>query len=155
MKTAMREMGCEECREALTEYGRGELPPDAAAVLERHLATCRLCADELASLRDVWQLLDSEERPDPRLEARVLASAEGLLIRRRQGVRSWFQALWPRQPVWATCYSLVLLGSGVLTGQLLPAGMLGPVAAAEGIALTEERLLQICPVRDVLQGELL
>ncbi len=47
----------EALRECLSAYLDGELAPADAAALERHLAACAECRDELAALREVRALL--------------------------------------------------------------------------------------------------
>ncbi len=55
----------EALRERLSAYLDGELAPADAAALERHLAACAECRDELAGLREVRALLRA--LPAPRL----------------------------------------------------------------------------------------
>ncbi|HEU5441062.1 MAG TPA: zf-HC2 domain-containing protein [Ktedonobacterales bacterium] len=50
-------------RERLSAYLDGELTPDEAAALERHLADCHACQTELASLREVRALLGALPPP--------------------------------------------------------------------------------------------
>ena len=53
----------EALRERLSAYLDGELAPDDAAALERHLATCPECRDDLAGLREVRALLRALPSP--------------------------------------------------------------------------------------------
>lgn len=53
----------EALRERLSAYLDGELAPDDVAALERHLATCAECRDELAGLREVRTLLRALPQP--------------------------------------------------------------------------------------------
>ena len=46
-----REMACIELVELLTDYLEGALPPDEAAAVEAHLATCPPCQVHLAQLQ--------------------------------------------------------------------------------------------------------
>ena len=50
-------------RERLSAYLDGELAPADAAALERHLAECAECRDELAALREVRTLLRALPQP--------------------------------------------------------------------------------------------
>ncbi|HKS68809.1 MAG TPA: zf-HC2 domain-containing protein, partial [Ktedonobacterales bacterium] len=53
----------EVLRERLSAYLDGELAPGDDAALERHLATCAECRDELAGLREVRALLRALPQP--------------------------------------------------------------------------------------------
>lgn len=146
----MTTIHCEDCRQLLPLHERGELAPEQLAAVEAHLAHCVACGNELEHLRQLFGLLDEAELPDPRVQDRVMASAADML-RKPPRLLPWWRAFWFRQPLWATCYSLVLLGGGVLTGQLLPPGSLGLTTSGSDSMLSEERLLQICPIRDAAQ----
>ena len=148
----MTTIHCEDCRQLLPVHERGELESEQVSAVEEHLAHCTACASELARLRQLCGLLDQAEQPSPRVQARVMASAAHVL-RKSPRLLPWWRAFWSRQPLWATCYSLVLLGGGVLTGQLLPPGSLGLTTLDAGTVLSEERLLQICPIRDAAVQE--
>lgn len=53
----------EALRERLSAYLDGELAPGDAAAIERHLASCAECRDELAGLREVRTLLRALPQP--------------------------------------------------------------------------------------------
>jgi anti-sigma factor RsiW len=91
---------CGRVRAELTGYVYDEVPPDARAALERHLAGCAACGDELAALRDTQRLLARWETPpasdDPRALARAVAStarAERTGTVRRARLVRWTAAL--------------------------------------------------------------
>lgn len=67
----------EECRENLSAYLDGELPPQGRLAVEAHLAGCPACAAELAGLRGVSAAFKAgAERPlPPGLKAAVLEAA--------------------------------------------------------------------------------
>ncbi len=77
-------MGCSEQDRALQEYAAGELPPQRAAELERHLRSCASCRDSLRAYRTLLRALP--ELLDP-------ATPPGL----HQGI---MLALRAQQPVW-------------------------------------------------------
>jgi anti-sigma factor RsiW len=54
-----RELACIELVELLTDYLEDALPPDEAAAVEAHLATCPPCQVHLAQLRATIDALDS------------------------------------------------------------------------------------------------
>jgi hypothetical protein len=59
-------MKCEEVVLLLSEKLAGELAPARAAAVEAHLAGCRACADELASLASLTAALKAAPPPLPR-----------------------------------------------------------------------------------------
>lgn len=52
-------MACQDAKEMLDAWMDGELPPDRAAQLNRHLGICRACAREADVLRMLIASLDS------------------------------------------------------------------------------------------------
>ncbi len=130
--TALRGDGpaasCAEAAASLHHYVAGDLEPWLAARVERHVARCRDCADQLDEVghsRRVWL---GWKAPDPpptfadelirRLEPETRAAR-----RRRQVVELVFGAV--RVPRWAAAFvlaSVTLLSLGVLKmrGSLLP-----------------------------------
>lgn len=86
---------CGRVRGELAGLVYGELPPDARAALERHLASCAACREELVALRDTQKLLARWETPavsdDPRVLARTVRDAargeRGVAVRRARLVR--------------------------------------------------------------------
>jgi len=157
-------MNCDECKAELNEYGRGRLAADQQAGIQKHLQDCPDCAGELVALRELWTQLDRElvpardlsERFQSRLralglEAGAVQDKQALVKEERTAPVApwWFLAWWPTRPVWAFSYSILLLGGGLVSGQLLPAGSLGlALQGGQSATLSEERLLQICPIRD-------
>ena len=71
-------MKCELCEERLLEYLYGELPPEEANRMERHLAAsepCRQVAESFRSVLEAVRQVD-EEHPPPALHTRIMAHAE-------------------------------------------------------------------------------
>jgi anti-sigma factor RsiW len=157
-------MNCDECRADLNEYGMERLAADQQAGIQKHLQGCPDCAGELVALRELWSQLDRELVPAQDLSERFQARLRTLALEAKTGQDKqalagekktvtvapwWFLAWWPTRPVWAFSYSMLLLGGGLVSGQLLPAGSLGlTLQGGQSGALSEERLLQICPIRD-------
>lgn len=153
-------MNCDECRQELSEFGMERLAAGRQAAVQVHLQECPHCASEFAALRELWNVLDKELVPDQSLQERFQARLDAqvsmkpiqkdadTMRRTAPAAPWWFLAWWPTRPVWAFSYSVLLVGGGLVSGQLLPAGTLGLPAQSGQEALSEERLLQICPVRD-------
>jgi anti-sigma factor (TIGR02949 family) len=69
----LSETSCEEILADLEHYLRGELPPDRAAHLARHLDGCSPCLDHAEFQRRLWEIVRRKcrtEAPDD-LVARV------------------------------------------------------------------------------------
>jgi hypothetical protein len=90
-------------RRLLSEYLNGSLASRASARVERHLARCAACREELTELRGTVLLLRTlaaEEEPSEFLATRVLArieageAAPGLADRARDGLRSVLSGPW-------------------------------------------------------------
>lgn len=126
----------EALRERLSAYLDGELAPGDAAALERHLAECAECRDELAGLRNVRALLRALPQPElPRSFAlpsttatsaaappRAPVAANPLSSTRSRQARGTVPAL-ARAAQWvgglAACFGLILiLATTVLGGNL-------------------------------------
>jgi anti-sigma factor RsiW len=67
-------MNCEEIGELLPDYLQGRLNADHTAKMEKHLAECATCGEEVA----LWKKLAllPEEQPSPALESRFKAMLE-------------------------------------------------------------------------------
>ncbi len=96
-------MDCHQAREALEEYHRGELPPDAAAAVATHLAGCHACRrlhDEGLALAARVQGLPRPATP-PALRRRVARLA-------RRGPLAWLARPWAAAAVSALVVALAL-----------------------------------------------
>ncbi len=58
-------MNCDTCGERLDEYLAAELPADARAEIEGHLATCAACRAELEACRRIAESLGQMAHPAP------------------------------------------------------------------------------------------
>jgi len=71
-------MDCKECREDMTAYLDGELPPAEAAHIRSHVEECLPCAEEIYGLSEAAELVRAHHRrlePHPagwnRVQARI------------------------------------------------------------------------------------
>ena len=113
----MNVSGHEHWRDELSAYALGALAPGEAAELERHLAGCEACREELDWLRPAVQLLpESVERIDapPGLRARLIeqARAEAETARAPQRGHRWRARGWSLRPV-AGMVALALVVAGI------------------------------------------
>ena len=105
-------MKCGNLRDALMEVVlSGESL--ATPAVEEHLASCRTCAQEVASLRQTMELLDEwkVKEPSPYFSARLHAR----MREEEQRNTGWFA--WLRRPAIVTAAAaLVAVGAGMLGG---------------------------------------
>jgi len=98
-------MNCDEAREVLEEYRRGEVPPDAGLAVEAHLAACGACR----GLREAHDALAGLVRGLPRtpappsLRRRIL---EGTGEQRRRF--AWLRRPWVAAALAAAAVALIL-----------------------------------------------
>jgi anti-sigma-K factor RskA len=100
----MSENGHEHQRDELAAYLLGALEPGEAAELERHLAGCEECRDELEWLRPAVQVLPesvARVKPPPQLRGRLMeqvrSEAESASAPRH--ARRWSIGGWSLRPV--------------------------------------------------------
>jgi anti-sigma factor RsiW len=106
-------MKCGNIREQLMEAVLSG-PELATPAVQEHLATCSVCAQEVASLRQAMSLLDEWQAPEPSpyFSARVRAR---LRDERSVQSQSWFA--WMRRPaVMTAAAALLAVGVGLLEG---------------------------------------
>ncbi len=82
-------MECRECRERMQLYLAEALPGRWAAAFEEHIAECGECARELASSREIIELLQEMPAPVPPadLASRIKAAASAAIIRPEPAAR--------------------------------------------------------------------
>ena len=119
---------CEQYEEKLIGLLNNELTPDEHAELEKHLAECAGCREELAGLQQVWEMMSEIETPEPSAYMRVRFQA--MLDTYKDSVEEQKQGLWSSingqfnrlrqwQPKWPLAYSLVIILIGFGLGYLL------------------------------------
>ena len=74
-------MTCERWEPMLSPYADGELPASDVTAIEVHLGSCSRCREELASFRELSNLLASETDADPFFLTRFRARRDQLLAR--------------------------------------------------------------------------
>jgi hypothetical protein len=63
-------MNCKQCTENLTAFFDGELSPSNSGQVQSHIDICASCADELRSLKEAADFIDSRRRElEPRPES--------------------------------------------------------------------------------------
>lgn len=121
-------MNCEQCRENFTALGKGQLSALEHTSMQLHLNHCTECTAELAAMQQLFTLLDHEEPVPEQVAARfntwLLKQPVSKARLPGLAVHALFRKYWPARPAWAFAYSLVLLSTGLVGGQLLPSGML-------------------------------
>lgn len=119
-------MNCELAHERIVLAAYGELPDDAAHELDRHLATCTACGQEVEQLRALRLLADAYpvEEPDANLVARSRLRLEEALD--AIPPKRWFERLLQTvrnnaaslqtAPIAASLLLLIGGGAGTLAG---------------------------------------
>lgn len=105
-------MNCRHARSRLLEYLEARLPPDPAAAVREHLASCPRCRSELEPLRKTLLLTAGDEAPE------MPISADAFLGNVRRRVRTFSVQRSPvsvRRSVWpALAAATVMLMVGIL-----------------------------------------
>lgn len=119
---------CEQYEEKLIGLLNNELTPAEQALLEKHLAECPGCREELAGLRQLWQMMSEVETPEPSAHMQVkfqamLKTYKDSVEEQKPGVwtsiTNQLSRLWSWQPRWPMAYSLVIILIGFGLGYLL------------------------------------
>jgi hypothetical protein len=93
----MTEITHERCSELLAGHQRGELEPDDASAVERHLAGCEECRAELAGLRALFAPGDFDPlRDDERRRLRAAVTEEARLTPAKVHVFPARRTFWER-----------------------------------------------------------
>ena len=72
-------MSCERWGPLLSRHIDDELAGSEASSLEKHLESCAACREELASLRELSNMLSTQTEPDPFFVSRFRARKDELL----------------------------------------------------------------------------
>jgi anti-sigma factor RsiW len=114
--------------EQLSELADGELAPDAAAALERHVAQCAICRADLARVRAlVRQAAALPESIEP--PAQAWAALRGRLRPRARSARGYWVRDWGLR---AAAAIVLVAGSSALTVLAIRARTPTPVAVVPG-----------------------
>jgi anti-sigma factor RsiW len=72
-------MSCERWEQLLSQYIDGELAGSAVSSVEEHLEGCASCREELASFRELSEMLSTRMEPDPYFVSRFRARRDEVL----------------------------------------------------------------------------
>lgn len=109
--------------ESLSAYVDGELPPDEAAAIEAHLASCTECAREVMQIRSLGGMMREigPIRPEPKLAERVnrrlarpvgwILFVVGALFWATLAIRDWFREDFTLERLAVTA---IVIGLGML-----------------------------------------
>lgn len=143
-------MGCSCMRKRLSAYVDGELREKWRRRVERHLAVCPVCREELERLRDVDMLL--ARGPDvsvpPFIAARVVARVRGE-VPRRVAAPWWHPLLSPRL---GYALATAALACGVLLGAHIGMGLVPILSDSERMGPIE--ILDLGSFRDEPSGSM-
>lgn len=120
-------MNCNRVQELFVEHQDGTLPPDEAAQMRAHLASCLVCQREWAALQEITRKLDllPAEEPSPRLRENFYAMLEthqreadapSPFALAKSRLDRFFEALLPAQPALQFAGALAVLAVGVFVG---------------------------------------
>ena len=121
-------MMCEKYEDKLIGLLNNELTPAERVELEKHLTECPGCSEELAGLRDVWEMMGEIETPEPSSHMRVKfqamldtykESVEDTKPDVWSNIREQFGKIWQLQTRWPLAYSLVIVLVGFGLGYWL------------------------------------
>ena len=123
-------MQCEEVRNRLADYLRGDLAGSARAEWRRHLTSCAACRAETDALEDVWAALN--EIPADRADPIAMRTRFDEMLDAQQPwpVRSPAVSVWDSIGTWmgAVGSPRVLVRAGAAAALLLVGAMAGRVA---------------------------
>ena len=120
-------MNCNRVTELFLDYQDGTLPPDEAAQMRSHLASCPTCQREWSALQELTRKLDHlpPPEPSPRLRENFYAMLEShqrdadapsLFALAKSRLDRFFDALLPSQPALQFAFALALLAAGLFAG---------------------------------------
>jgi hypothetical protein len=120
-------MKCERVQELFLDHQDGTLPPDDAAALRTHLASCPTCQREWSALQELTRKLDQlpQPEPSPRLREQFYAMLEthqreadapSPFALAKSRIDRFFEAILPAQPALQFAFALALLAAGVFAG---------------------------------------
>ena len=144
-----------ENAQVLVDYCARELAPEAAAILDRHVARCGACREFVAGQRAVWEAMDAWEA------APVSADFDSRLYRRIEAQTSWweplvrpFREVTLRRAVPAAAMACLLVAAGIvlerpgIAPQAPPAQ--GDRAQVEQVQVQPEQVVRALDTMDVL-----
>jgi hypothetical protein len=120
-------MNCSRVTELFIDYQDGSLPPDEAAQMRAHLASCPTCQREWSALQEITRKLDQLPQPEPsaRLRENFYAMLEthqrdldapSPFALAKSRIDRFFEAILPAQPALQFAFALALLAAGIFAG---------------------------------------
>lgn len=120
-------MNCSRVTELFIDYQDGSLPPDEAAQMRAHLASCPTCQREWSALQEITRKLDQLPQPQP--SARLRENFYAMLETHQRDLDApspfalaknrldrFFEAILPAQPALQFAFALALLAAGIFAG---------------------------------------
>jgi hypothetical protein len=120
-------MNCSRVTELFIDYQDGSLPPDEAAQMRAHLASCPTCQREWSALQEITRKLDQLPQPAP--SARLRENFYAMLETHQRDLDApspfalaksrldrFFEAILPAQPALQFAFALALLAAGIFAG---------------------------------------
>jgi hypothetical protein len=109
-------MKCEEYQELFTDWLDDQLSATDRAVLERHIAECPACREELAVIQHAWDMMGEFKTPEPSADMKVNFQAmlddykESVTGQKSvwAGLKEQFATFWQLQSRWPLAYSLMI-----------------------------------------------
>lgn len=110
-------MECEQYKPLFTDYINKDISAAQKAAMDKHLAGCPDCAEELKGMEVLWGMMGTVETPEPSAHLKVkfqamlntykdeIAEKKGFW----QNLRDEASRLWQTQPQWPMAYNLVML----------------------------------------------
>src|SRR5262245_65317353 len=130
-------MNCEQVKIQFVDYLVRNLNEEAETEVQRHLAACDSCRNELQILESTWTRLGalSEQNPSPTMRARFYAALEAYqdelqstraATKRWVTLADWLEEWWPKRPAVQLATALLLLLVGLSLGRWLPSSDRSP-----------------------------
>ena len=124
-------MNCEQVKPQFADYLVRNLNEEANTEVQRHLAACDSCRNELQILESTWTRLGAlpEQQPSPTMRARFYAALEAYqdelqspraATKRRVTLADWLEGWWPKRPAVQLATALLLFVVGLGMGRWLP-----------------------------------
>lgn len=119
-------MNCEQYEELFTGFMNKDLSPAEQVKLEQHLEGCGGCREELATMKQMWEMMGEVKAPEPSAHMRIKFQAMldtykdsvqeqwGLF----DGIKEQLNRLWSGQPRWPLAYNLAIVLISLSCGYL-------------------------------------
>ncbi|GAB3920078.1 zf-HC2 domain-containing protein [Mucilaginibacter myungsuensis] len=106
-------MDCEKYEELFTGWINKDISPAEREKLEKHLATCNGCREELAFMQAMWTDMGEIATPEPsaHMEVKFRAMLDTFKTQEAEkfSFKNWLGNLWQMQPRWPMAYNLAVI----------------------------------------------